>query len=461
MSQKTSLLSLHEIFSKSWSLTQRKLGKLIVINSLAALVMLVIYGLLFGTIAFVFFMTTNSSPFEFLPWFMMNHFNSLTLGVFSLSLFLVSLPWHIVDGWAKVASYAVLAEEKPQPGWKYWWTNSSLSFMIGFSLVLKLIVIGGLFYLFIIPGVIGMLYFMFVTQVVTFEGKKFFSALDRSAQIVQHNFGKVLFSLIAPYVLIILLQGALMTFVSQLPEILILLSVPISILFQLVTSYFLFVYSYVLYRTASENTPLTEVKPHRVLVPLGIAGQFFGGFIIFALVLHFFGLDLASVPQKIFEQREQEVQTTSSSAVESYSQLVALSEEDALKLSQDVFEITNQRRANLQLPPLIVDDRLCHYATKRLNEIETLGKYDNGKGFNRDLDDKIVVADYFPQLEGYFQENYQELFSNATTAETLVEKWLLQTNSDNEIPYLTNSNNLVCIEATSHSIYSILVERKE
>lgn len=93
------------------------------------------------------------------------------------------------------------------------------------------------------------------------------------------------------------------------------------------------------------------------------------------------------------------------------------------ELSQATFDGVNKLRKAKELAPLTFDNRLCAYAQRRLEQVVSLGRYDDGKGFYEDTIPGSKTWDtYFPTYHSANQAVYFPLLQT-TDAEAIAKYW--------------------------------------
>ncbi|HOZ80755.1 MAG TPA: RDD family protein [Candidatus Woesebacteria bacterium] len=118
-------------------------------------------------------------------------------------------------------------------------------------------------------------------------------------------------------------------------------------------------------------------------------------------------------------------------------------------ISDDTFSLINEKRAELKLNQLELENRFCAYAQRRLQQLNSFGKYDDGKGFFEDTADSAMTQSYF---KGYsaINENVYNL-SSTSTAKNIVDHWTSTAKSNLTLP----KNYAGCVRANQNFVIFI------
>ncbi len=122
-------------------------------------------------------------------------------------------------------------------------------------------------------------------------------------------------------------------------------------------------------------------------------------------------------------------------------------------LSSDVFLGLNAFRTGYGIPKLTEDQRLCAYAQKRLEELNTAGKFDDGKGFYEDTANPTTNAAYFSGFGKLSSNSYT--LDPLTTREDVSGVWTK--NSDNSFTDKVYTHG--CVRADGKFIVNIIAEK--
>ena len=89
------------------------------------------------------------------------------------------------------------------------------------------------------------------------------------------------------------------------------------------------------------------------------------------------------------------------------------------------FSKVNELRKSKNIPELEIDNRLCAYSQRRLEQLNTLGKYDDGKGFYEDTADPSLQRAYFMDtpMTGEFSREMGELDYAEIKINEMVSSW--------------------------------------
>ncbi len=94
---------------------------------------------------------------------------------------------------------------------------------------------------------------------------------------------------------------------------------------------------------------------------------------------------------------------------------------DAAVFEDEVFPKVNEQRLTTKLLPLTLDNHLCAYAQRRLEQLKAFGKYDDGKGFYEDMANKEINNAYFSDYGTVAELTYN--LSPITQSDELLNAW--------------------------------------
>lgn len=123
---------------------------------------------------------------------------------------------------------------------------------------------------------------------------------------------------------------------------------------------------------------------------------------------------------------------------------------DPSKLANEVFANANTYRRDNGLNEFVADSRLCAYAQRRLEQVNTLGKMDDGKGFYEDTSNVEMNNAYFID-----NPNVSELHLTLPAyvdAIEIVDSWWNYENSSIKNKAYTNG----CVRSDSNFIFFIM-----
>jgi len=146
--------------------------------------------------------------------------------------------------------------------------------------------------------------------------------------------------------------------------------------------------------------------------------------------------------------------TYQNSADVSENSVPGLTDAEIATLPNNVFIESNNYRKAQGLTILQVDSRLCAYATRRLGQLASIGKYDDGKGFYEDLANSQIVSAYFTDYRNV-GEAYFPLKDTSVTADKIVAEWENLTTPTIGVDYY----NYGCVRAGKDILIFILAER--
>lgn len=112
---------------------------------------------------------------------------------------------------------------------------------------------------------------------------------------------------------------------------------------------------------------------------------------------------------------------TSKNIVEKFGDSTISTSQNA-NISDSTFDTVNQKRQESGMNNLVVDNQLCAFAQRRLEQLEKFGKYDDAKGFYEDLADAQVNRSYFTNFTIVGERVYT--LGSATSADTIVKGWV-------------------------------------
>lgn len=212
------LISISNLFSKSWSLYRSRFSYFI---SLLA----VPYG--------IFVLNSILAQFVFFtPLVLLLSLVSLTLLVLATIAILLSLE----------SDELLDFKQSWKLAWPHFWSLVFVSIVTGF------IVVGGMF-LFFVPGLIFAFYLTFAKTIVVLENKKGLSALSRSWAYVRGSFWAITGRMLLLMFIAVIVSMLVSSIASILGEF---LGNLISLLLQIVLLPFMLTYSYCLYKDVRE-----------------------------------------------------------------------------------------------------------------------------------------------------------------------------------------------------------------
>jgi hypothetical protein len=264
----TKLINLTDLGKKTWSLYQKKF---------ALLVGLLLVPFLLFTISPLVYQTTG---FLYLPFSLL----LFGLGFFS-SLWAGTAAVVVLHERSKLTMREALTQSLPKV-WPLFWVGIIIGFIAG----------GGAL-LFLIPGIILSVYFIFAKLIVVVEGDKGMRALTRSREYVRGYFWPILgryLVVVISTIVIYLVLGFIVTLLSSLvnnilsPEIGVAVSLLLQTLITVLISPLALTAVYVLYnnvRHVKGDLPPVQTKKQSVwYLVIGLAGWIFL-FVMLALAL--------------------------------------------------------------------------------------------------------------------------------------------------------------------------------
>lgn len=314
--------------------------------------------------------------------------------------------------------------------------------MIILSLVVGFLVAGGFFAL-IIPGIVFVLLFWFsITEYVLTETTPI-QALRRSMTLVSSHFSAFIGRLLLFLLLQIVVGFLLSTVIEEetTSSVIRLIVGLISALFNI----FALAYYVTLYKHLSVATPRSQAASLLWVIVTAVIGW----------ALLFIGLYssarfltspqfLENIQKGRSLQRENRVSNTD----------ISVTELEATVLASDVFAEANAYRAEQNLPALVLNNRLCAYATRRTEQVAEFGKYDDGKGFYEDNADEKIRAAYF---SGFAQVSTLDQFqvSKLLTSKHIVTGWSDDEGNALDRPDMTEA----CVRATPQYLVMVLASK--
>lgn len=165
----------------------------------------------------------------------------------------------------------------------------------------------------------------------------------------------------------------------------------------------------------------------------------------------FFGyMSLAMIKGVSLGLKEAKQKRATSSAVQPLTQL------QRKDLATDVFTKLNEKRIQRNLSVLSIDQQLCAYTQRRLDQLTTLGKQDEGRGFYEDVANPQISRAYFTQ----FLKLGTILFTlnpNITaTANDIVNSWV---NIESSTAMVKNYD-YACVQANQQFVVIVAGEHK-
>lgn len=109
--------------------------------------------------------------------------------------------------------------------------------------------------------------------------------------------------------------------------------------------------------------------------------------------------------------------------------LPTITQQDNSKFENDIGQLIDQKRQELNLPLFTVDNKLCAYAQRQLSQLKDYGKYDDSKGFYEDTNNVEISRTYFSQYKSIGEDYYTK--NASTQASEVLNTWLTSPNSTN------------------------------
>ncbi len=100
---------------------------------------------------------------------------------------------------------------------------------------------------------------------------------------------------------------------------------------------------------------------------------------------------------------------------------------DTAVFEDEVFQKVNEQRLANNLKPVALDNHLCAYGQRRLEQLKAFGKYDDGKGFYEDMANKEINDAYFSDYGTVAELPYN--LSPITQSNELINTWRLGKNN--------------------------------
>lgn len=280
MKQPSSEFTIQQAFRESWELFTKKVGSLLAITSLTFLAQFALFILTIGVVASLVLGAGHVDLINFridmlgaIPgWVVLSTIVSVLVSFVASTVVsfvgLISMYLSVASKDSSLRSYA----------------KSSLGTIAPLFLTQFLVyfLVLGNFFAFIIPALVAGFFCMFVTQVVIYEHKSTGAAIRRSISLVSQNFGSLFVKLAVPFLIQAIIEGIFNSMVKQNPSVGMMFALP-HIVFSVAWGYYMFVYSYILYkRTAATTTNktssiLTWLTVGSVIGALILAALIYGG----------------------------------------------------------------------------------------------------------------------------------------------------------------------------------------
>lgn len=329
METSTHLLSVVSLLKNSWMLYQKNWKSIIAVVIVTCLISLAL--IVVGVIAFVilFGVSILAGSSDILN----NLAVSIPLLVFGLILFIIFIfVISIVGFWGQIAIYELYSSHKKigfidalkhafPKLFRYWWLGVLAGFLVG----------GGLL-LFLIPGIVFMVWFFFAQLVFVIEGKTQIHPIVKSREYIRGRWFGVVFRLLVLFLLLFIVNYLITFLLSLGGQDMQYLTVGVSlfisyVLLPFVLMPFVFAYMYLLFQNL-QHSRVSNVQKSSLLkyILVSLLGYvIFVGGIIF--ILSQFGDELQNLA-KIFMLNQNNTQSMSGNEI--------LYSDDAFSQANDV-----------------------------------------------------------------------------------------------------------------------------
>ncbi len=311
----------------------------------------------------------------------------------------------------------------------------------------------GAFFFFFIPLILFAILLSFVTYEVVLNNKRGAEALRSSVQIVSQNFIDILVRSVLFFLMYLALAFLLPSLLRRIDPDAGALVGGLSFVVNTFLGWYSLAFSISLYKQARECTDVEKKSNIAWMVIVSVLG-----WVILALILIGVGrLVMSPAFQKNVQQYLEQRMTEPTNKGTGQ----ALTQVQADNLAYATFLAANAYRQQKGYTALEEDGTLCAYAQRRLEQLETFGRYDDRKGFYEDINNAEVVDAYFPD---YVAAN-EGVWSNPDTAsdpEVIVSKWTTGSFGEAESSILANPDySNVCFRATPNWLVLIGATKKE
>lgn len=444
----TSLPPFDELFRESWTTFKQSFLNLFVLTAITFAISIVLF-LIMGIIIFVAAGTTGLFA-------ALSHGDTTALAATGVSMgllffltFVVFCILFTIIIYAQAASMIMLVSDSANKPQIVPTIKNSFKFILPLvcvSIIQSLVVLGGLGLL-IIPGLIFAILFVFSHYEVVLNGQSTLQSLRRSMYVVKSHFLDILIRLIVYvflyFVLFFIVPRAFGTISPKFVGLAYVYSFIGSTLF----GWFAIAYFVTIYKQATALTEKDKVSHIRWIGVLSFIGWIFF-FIFSSIIITAFG---SLMKNREFQKAVQK-SSTSQYKYSGTSSGSEITQTEADTLADEVFTAVNDYRSVKGLEPFEQDMRLCAYAQRRLEQLSTLGKFDDYKGYYEDMANKDMNNAYF--------KNYQTLneyvhgpLDNHTNANMIVSKWTMGTAlEENKAIVASKSFNNACVRANPEFI---------
>jgi len=324
--------------------------------------------------------------------------------------------------------------------------------------------VGG-FFMFIIPGIIFGLLFVFAPYEAVLENKKWTGALRTSMGIVTSNFGDIFVRLLLLFVMMFAIGIALsiIRFAITLPfmfindsNISVIINMSIGLLawpVQIALSWFSVAYINSLYNQAKQAVDPNKKSSLMWVWIITVVGWIIAMITIIGVSYAIMSLSKSGALEKMFDSTK-----TSKSAQKPLSQL------EAYTLASDTFVKLNEYRVKNKLSAIEQDQKLCTYAQRRLDALAAYGDYDSGKGFYEDSADTKIVNAYFDQYEHWNESFYPTTAFVSPVVDsdstTIINTWTTPSKDGKTKTIADSSYTNGCINANIRDMILIIATKR-
>lgn len=147
-------------------------------------------------------------------------------------------------------------------------------------------------------------------------------------------------------------------------------------------------------------------------------------------------------------------QSSSSPSATSNNTVTVETQNDAYIYANDIFGVVNNYRVSKGLVALAEDSKLCAYAQRRLEQLATLGRIDDHKGFYEDMSNSSIAPAYFDTVHTYGEITNSVSSVENKPASPALDTWITGQNLD--------STKIVsaCVRATPQFMVFITEQTK-
>ncbi len=314
MAEKAKVPSFTDLVVESWNLLKEKVGKIILIGIVGFLIQVVAF-LVPVVLAIALFIGGSGLNFNHLtPEAFANIPITVKIGT-PLLIVISYVVACILAIMVQVSGY--LALDSKESSFGYYAKNSwAVVWPVFITMLLAGLIMFGSFFLFVIPAIFVAFFFVFTLPVVIFEKKSGAAALERSASLVQQNFGDVFVKLLIPFLIQAFVQFVFSSYNRGTPESALAMQLPLMV-FSIFWSLFMFVYGFVLYKQVAKVSKNEKSGVLKWLAAVAIIGYLLLGGTVYAVVSYF----KSSSGQKMIQELNTAIEENAAKAAEENAEM--------------------------------------------------------------------------------------------------------------------------------------------